>query len=181
MSKLGTRIDSLEKQLSTVQDNLNFNLGLTWAILGVIVAVLALSSFFSIKSWFNQRFEDEAKKIDVRISKFLKENPQMLWTSGKAGKIYWDSLKRENKYIINGLKDFQKENLIFLDVFYNINDAKVSIPLYNIKLNDDFIEIILDWRLYAPDLLHHGSEFANLEVEYFILWTNPIYQLIEES
>lgn len=173
MVELESKIEFLEKQISLLQGNLNFNLSLTWAILGVIVAVLALSSFFSIKSWFNKRFEAETKKIDERIHKFMKENPQLQWAKGNASILQWtqkESGYYESIHLITGLTNFKKENLIYIDAFYVQGEEKRSLNNTHILLSDDGITLTVREKNPIPH---------NLNVSYFILWTNPIYQDLE--
>ncbi|WPC43362.1 hypothetical protein [Clostridium sp. JS66] len=73
VKELIQKIDSLEKQINLVQNNVNFSLGLTWAILSVIIAATGVSLYFLVKILVNKRVEDELKiiKKDI-IDKFQK-------------------------------------------------------------------------------------------------------------
>lgn len=162
-------IDNLNNLITVIQENINFNLGLTWTILGVLVGFLTLASFFSIKSWFNKRFNEETKKIDERVHKFMKDNPQLLWAKGNANELLWE-LKQDGiyyaKYIITGLMNFKKQNIIYIDAYYFLNGQKVSISDVHMNASDDGIELTILSKQIP----------LNINVSFFILWSNPIYQ-----
>ena len=82
LSQLLLKIDYLEKLYSQSQQNINYNLSLTWTILGVVVAIIGIALYFLAQMWVN-------KKVDIEMNifreKYLKEmeslifnNPQIL-------------------------------------------------------------------------------------------------------
>jgi hypothetical protein len=172
MKEIGSKIESIENQINLVQENVNFSLGLTWAILSVLVAVIALTSFVSIKGWFDKRFNEEAKRIDQRVLSFLKDNPQILWarmngTILSSKLIDREHYKVEHEYLFTGFSSFSKENIIYVDAYYYVDGKKIAIDDRYVDVTDTSIKVIIHDQGFQP----------NIQVYIFAMWTNPIYQL----
>lgn len=162
-----SKTEYLEKLINVIQQNVNFSLGLTWAILGVVIAAVGIALYFLVKIWFDSRFKEEAEKIDIKIKNFIRDNPQIMWAKGTCGIIFEDLKKAERCYLINGLKDFKLENMMYLDLFYESNDKKVSIKAKNIQPSANGISFIVATESELP--------FNINSLQFFILWENSFY------
>lgn len=160
-----SKIEYLEKLINVVQQNVNFSLGLTWAILGVVIAAIGVAVYFLVKVWFDSRFKEESEKIDIKIKNYIRDNPQLMWANGTCGIVFDDSKKNERCYFINGLKDFKFENMIYLDLFYETNNKKVSINAKNIQPSANGIGFVASTEY----------ELTNYNLNFFILWKSSFY------
>ncbi|MFL0197015.1 hypothetical protein ACJDU8_15820 [Clostridium sp. WILCCON 0269] len=168
MNELLQKVDSLEKQISLVQNNVNFSIGLIWTILGVVVAIIGLALYFLIKMWFNKRFDEEVLKIDNKIKKFVSENPQILYAKGNCLSLSQNLIEGKCEYFIGGLINFKKDNVMYYDIYYVENNKKVSIIENQIEIEDRGIKIIL----IDKEKLSHSN---NLQLNFVILWKNSLY------
>lgn len=101
IKELLQKVDSLEKQISLVQNNVNFSLGLTWTILGVVVAIVGVALYFLAKTWVD-------KRVDAEIGK----------------------LRKKFKYKIDDYNVIQKGSTIELEVKIPEENINKNYPIY---------------------------------------------------
>lgn len=77
----------------------------------------------------------------------------------------------ESVYVINGLSKSKKNNLLFIDVYFWIDGKKVYVPENQIKISDGEITVSLTSQSITFT--------AEARLEYFVLWTNPVYQELQ--
>lgn len=66
---LSSKLEMLEKIVNVIQQNMQFNLMLTWTILTAFIAILSFAGYFLIKSLVNLKVEQELEKIKAEIIK----------------------------------------------------------------------------------------------------------------
>lgn len=162
------KIDSLEKQINLVQNNVHFTLGLTWTILGVVVAIIGIALYFLAKMWFDKRFAEESKKIDEKIKKFVVENPPVLYSKAEGSILIWTGEKDNCKYYeiqfcVNS--EITKSSIIFCQFYYVLGSEKMLIDCYDVKVVNKTVYVIFK----SPN----NQNYVN--VGYVIMWRNPIY------
>lgn len=113
LEQIQNKLDYLEKLFNINQQNVNFNLALTWTILGVIIAAIGASLYFLSKTWVNNAVNKEISSIKATLtSKML---------SYVSGEFYHtltpDSLER---FILMGFKPLTLNLSIKND--YNIDE-----------------------------------------------------------
>lgn len=172
MNDLLSKIDSLEKQITLVQNNVNFSLTITWTILAVVVAVIGVALYFLAKTWFNYRFTQEASKIDDKIKNYVKENPQVFFEKGTGiavGTLNPDGSMKMYMYI--GVKNNISENLIIFSEFSLIKGGrKIAIKEDEMRISGQTVCVTV--TNHNKDNLLEGGD----TIEYIIIWENPLYK-----
>jgi hypothetical protein len=71
--QLSLKVEYLEKMFNLNQQNTNFNIALSWSILGVAIAIVGVSLYFLIKIWFNKLVDERLKDIDFKEKRQMGE------------------------------------------------------------------------------------------------------------
>lgn len=98
ISEILIKIDSLSELIKSTQENVNFNIGLTWTMLGAGIALAAITISLITKALVNTRVEKELKVIkeninnevyefksglDQRIIELIDNRSKIRWASGQ--------------------------------------------------------------------------------------------------
>ncbi|APB76455.1 endonuclease MutS2 [Paenibacillus polymyxa] len=121
---LEQEINSLKDLITSLQGNVNFSLGLTWSILGVVVAALGVALFFMVRIWVHKRIDEELKRVDKEIERIneelddrlirvVKETPLDEYL--KVKETHWISPTILNGWLSNGDFGFMIDELGFVN------------------------------------------------------------------
>lgn len=136
ISELANRIEYLEKLINVIQNNVNFSLGLTWAILAVVVATSGLALYNLSKIWVNKRVEQELdKKLDIIKNNILDDMKQYMYKHPEFLIYNFKISVNQYKTFIIEFKECEHINPNFsLDC---TNKLEVYSPLSNRKISFD--------------------------------------------
>jgi hypothetical protein len=104
-------ISSLEKLITTIQSNVYFTITIIVALLALAVGIAGWALAVLAKQWVNKRVNEEIGQIDKRIKQLIKENPNVLYASGSFSPL------NDGEIIITGLKDFNSNNILSVEVW----------------------------------------------------------------
>lgn len=166
-------IQYLEKLINQVQTNVYFVVGTLVAILALAIALVSWAVTIVVKNRVEKTINKEIDSIEKKIKSFSADNPQILWNRGVGNLISssFDEDKNQTTHIyyVIGLKNFKKENLIYLDVYYVLDNIKVPIDDFNIYLKDDGIEVKV--------IENFNRVGSNLRIHAFVMWSNPYFSV----
>lgn len=178
-NELLKEIEHLKDFVNTIQNNVNFSLGLTWAILAVVFGILGVTGYFLIKTMFNSRFEEESKKIDNKIIKYIKENPQMINQVGKM--IIPAERSIDNVWFLESIIRYDgKKDVDFppkIELYYeNINKQLVKINDFHIIREDNIYKMNEnDFIIQFKKPNDIATDYTKRILYYNISWSNKIY------
>ena len=166
-------IQSLKELITTIQTNLYFTIGIIITILGISIALATYGLHQLVKSWLNKRFDLEIKSIEEKMKVFLAENPPLFWANGKGVLISSSTLggvspAYTHEYQIIGVKNFSKEDIIYIDAYYIQDGNKIAIDDYNVFITDTGVKVNVIESL--------GSFKPKIQVNVFLLWSNPKFR-----
>ncbi len=139
IKQLAIRIDYLEKLISLYQQNMDFNIGLSWAIIGVVTTVLALAAAFLIKLLVEKLVGEKLKNIDFRDTRQMGE---ILILEGNAKvEVIISKLKKTTLGMPNRLEVFasaSSKTLIYqADIKAGVKSDIIIISLKNFNPSVD--------------------------------------------
>lgn len=118
--------NSLNEKINLINQNVQYNINLTWTILGVAITIAGIALFTLSKVWVNKRVDEELPKV-------VKANPPIFYYNGKLVKA-WESYNEEIKYNSMGIIsiDCKKLNIINLDFpielkLFHVKQEQVSV------------------------------------------------------
>lgn len=114
------KIEYIEKIIDANQQNIQFTLGLTWAIVGVAIAVLGAAAYFLIKMWVNKRVEVEMQIIKKKINNKL---PQMNYGEFVSG----ETITRDSVLVREITVGFKPDKVKFIVGTQNLTQDKGAI------------------------------------------------------
>lgn len=170
---ISSKVDNLEKLFNLNQQNINFNLILTWTVLGVMVAVIGIALYFLAKMWVDKAVKENLEKIKKDIINQIDQSKKItvvrnVTISGKiiattrfdfkAGiiKIHF-GLEENQIYVVGSfiyINDScfiarNRDNHSFLIVEYSHNKKTV---IEVTEVNNEFIEFELKSDEGVPSL-----------------------------
>lgn len=82
LNQISTKVEYLEKLFNLNQQNINFNINLTWTILATVVAIIGLALYFLAQMWVSKRVDAEMVKFKniytAEMKSIIFNNPQIL-------------------------------------------------------------------------------------------------------
>ncbi|NFA98039.1 hypothetical protein EXM52_13320 [Clostridium botulinum] len=157
IKEIFVRIEYLEKLINNTQQWVI----LTWAILGVIVAVLSITITIVVKKWVD-------KKVEEELPKAIEANPPILYFTGMLNKISTTRDDNNNWYTKAIIElDCEKFKLKTLNF-------PVELNLYYVE-SRNFKEIILNsgngldntWskNTYKVPIIQYTTEISNNAIQ----------------
>ncbi|AYC28731.1 hypothetical protein [Paenisporosarcina cavernae] len=163
-------IQSLKDLITVIQSNLNFTLSIFLGVISVAITIAGVALFHLAKTWVHKRVDTEIKTIDDKIKGFLAVNPPILWARGSGVLISSQALGEvstayKHEYQVIGLKDFSKEDIIYIDAYYIHGGKKTAIEDSNVSLMENGVKVNVVETI--------GTLRPNFQVHVFLLWSNP--------
>lgn len=120
-NNIQVQIDNLQNLINTIQQNVNFNLGLTWAIMAAIftlvVAVAGICLNILARSWVEKSVKQRIPELKDQIRKELKMELQPL--KGSVN-LSFDPSKQYVETSVTLPKSFSRPPMVFVGI---LNEA----------------------------------------------------------
>ena len=176
IKEVGIRIEYLEKLINNTQQWVI----LTWAILGVMVAVLSITITILVKKWVDKKVEEGLIPMKEQLIKYIKDNPEFYTKIGEDI-IPAESLKNGVCFLETIIRFDESKDVIFppkIELYYRNIDKDL------IKINDYSITRECRWcELGKNDFMIHfkkpqdiSSDYKERILHYNIIWKNNFYK-----
>lgn len=162
-SDVKTEIDSLKLLITSIQDMVMHNITTMWAVAAIVLTIVGLLSFSSIKNIVNKKVEETTEALSPKISKEIKlEIKSLEKTRGKpehimptflngaksigSQKFHYEKISEE-LVILSGKIQVKNHSMIFeLPGGYRpVDTIYLKVPAYRVANNylyESFVEVI---------------------------------------
>lgn len=134
MDNIGDKISFLEDKINLINQNVQFNINLTWTLFGVIIATAGAALVFLAKILVDKVVKKELSIMEERILKSIKNNPEYINISGEtifqiqSGNILENNVLSNIISIGFIIRIDEKYNLEFpprVDIYYENRDDHI--------------------------------------------------------
>ncbi|ABS33535.1 hypothetical protein [Clostridium botulinum] len=176
IKEIFVRIEYLEKLINSTQQWVI----LTWAILGVIVAVLSITITILVKKWVDKKVEEGLIPMKEQLIKYIKDNPEFYTKIGEDI-IPAERLKNDIWLLETIIRFDESKDVTFppkIELYYRnidkdlirINDYSITREYKEYKLGKN--DFIINFK--KPQDI--SSDYKERILHYNIIWKNNFYK-----
>lgn len=168
INSLKQQIDFLAEKINLINQNIQFNISTFLTVLTIGLAIAGGAAIVIAKYLFDKRFEEETKKLDIKIKNTIAENPPILYFKAGTGTLLSLEDGSDERYftIHYPINSKISEDLIIMSEFqYRIGTEVHLLHDYTLNVKGDGVTI----RVKTP------KGFNMYFSGFFIMWRNPVY------
>lgn len=183
LKDLSSKMDSLEKLFNLYQQNINFNIALTWSVFLGVIAITGGALYILAKMWVDKRVKIELEPMRQKVIDSIKETPEFITIQGQTH--ISEQLVSGTDINLGVLFNLDEKYEIYfppqIDLYYKSkNDELIKLSQYKVLTSQNEKRFVLKKndlmiRFKRQEDMKDPVDDFKTEIHYNIVWKNKKY------